>query len=305
VKQLTRRNDENILGFRVDSEKEMIKAAFKRNKKPTAAQRDAYRAKTAMTKGISIKMLSDILTALQSPQETEFANSNSIQDRTIVSSDCDVSTFEFDLSNVFIQKLLDSGKAAAETFLKTGTTPYVVSSVEASLGSIEDETRRMNEAFVTAKAAANDFHLRSLATDVQRLRENAAELPIRQQSDSSVATATTIASSSSSSSLAPSRNRKPFSSASASSSILGVFSNLPNSAMEKSFGMPIEDKSTKRKGKTSRAQFEDSQKSDADAADSGFDNVFTEAMKKSKTSFDSALVELDDLHTLIMNEIRI
>jgi NTE family protein len=120
VKQVTGRNDDNILGFRVDSEKEMAIAAFTRNKHPTAAQRDAYRAKMAMTQGISIKMISDILTALQSPQETEFANSTVIQDRTIASSDCNVSTFEFDLSKESVQKLLDSGKSAAETFLNTG-----------------------------------------------------------------------------------------------------------------------------------------------------------------------------------------
>jgi predicted acylesterase/phospholipase RssA len=112
-----RLDDSKILGFRVDSEKEIRKTAFQSLSSPSPAQYNAYLADFAITTGIGFHMIGDVISCFQAPQETEFNKSQVIQNRTIRCLDCNISTFDFDLKNESIYQLITSGKEAASAFL--------------------------------------------------------------------------------------------------------------------------------------------------------------------------------------------
>lgn len=115
VKTSEQLQDEQMIGFRVDSDEEIFKHMV--NQETARYLKPLYRDRTQLTGGYSIQLIPHILTALMSSQEDAHNINSAESARTIRCWDCNISTFDFNLNQEKINGLLASGTQSAKEFI--------------------------------------------------------------------------------------------------------------------------------------------------------------------------------------------
>jgi len=136
-------DDNQMLGFRVDSHYEKLGNLLEQ---PEGRYFKAvYREKLEIKDGYGRHLFSPILTALMSSQDDVHRSNADELSRTINCWDCQVSTFDFHLTEVQKEALLASGVHAAIKFLSTQEEPVslpfeeLLSSAESNKEAVNDQ----------------------------------------------------------------------------------------------------------------------------------------------------------------------
>ncbi len=108
--------DEQILGFKVDSRKEIFSTACAQGAGKYLAPLERKQNEIKYSYGINL--IPYIFNAMTSPQEDAHRADPLAYSRTIYCWDCDVSTFDFKLNEKQIDGLLASGMSAAHSFIE-------------------------------------------------------------------------------------------------------------------------------------------------------------------------------------------
>lgn len=168
LQQTYRLRDETMLGFKVDSAVERLSAALASSPQDVGL-RQRYEAAIALrTTGASL--IPPMITALMSPQEDAHRAPQAAgeRQRTIYCADCDISTFQFNLSEPDKARLLTAGQTAVTAFLQARSIRAAIPAVRPLADS------------PPADEKAQDFIARHQQAEAARLKRLAHETTVAQ-----------------------------------------------------------------------------------------------------------------------------
>jgi NTE family protein len=202
VKDSEKLSDDQLLGFKVDSDEEILHNAIHQPGYDLLVS--LYKDRTQITEGYGCHLILRLLDVLMSSQEDIHNRNQEECKRTVRCWDCQISTFDFALGEKEMAALLASGVQAAMKFISRHE-PQVRLSLEEELKAAEraplselefasqyagNELKRMNTIVQTVQEVTkNDMvldapkkqHLKDLKSDLKKLNEMAVKIRARRQ----------------------------------------------------------------------------------------------------------------------------